>query len=287
MALTLKSTLKEQLNTVKDGFSFKGSDQLSLVIEAGPEGFRYVLIDPKTMELLALQDYAFRITEKTGLMHCLNEIEGKLELFRHDYKQVLINWKDGLFTLVPNALYKAEQKNVFLEFNHTLPFLSDVLSDEIKAADSRSVYAISKEVKSFFDKHFPNHKLKHFSTVLIEDSINIAKGKKVIINIGADLLSIAIVDKGLKFYNSFPYQSSEDLLYFILLSLEQNQCDPQQTEVLICGEIEAGSGVHKILKQYIRNIEFMVSDKRIIRSEKFNSLPHHFYYHLINRILCA
>ncbi|MFL5752912.1 MAG: DUF3822 family protein [Bacteroidia bacterium] len=289
MALALKPTLKEQLNCVKEDFSFRNSEQLSLVIEAGIDGFSYLLIDPKNSELLALQAYTFQAMDNTGLLANLKELESRLELFRHGYKQVLVTWRDSLFTLVPNALFKSEQKDIFLKFNHILSPEDQVMADEIRIADSRCVYSLSREVKLFFDKHFPNHKLKHFSTVHIEDSFSQPdrKGKRVVISIGQSLVNIAITDKGLNFYNSFSYQSSEDLLYFILLSMEQNQCDPVLSEVFICGEIESGSGVHKILKQYIKQLHFLVSDKRIIRSEKFNTLPHHFYYHLVNRILCA
>lgn len=289
MAPLLRSSVKEQLNCVKDGFSFKNSDQLSLLIETGPEGFRYALLDPRSMELLAIQDYTFQAADRTGLMNCLSELETKLEIFRHEFKQVLITWKDNLFTLVPNALYKPEQKEAFLQFNHSIPSMADIMADEIKAAESRCVYAVAKEAKSFFDTHFPNHRLKHYSTVHIEDSFSSVnrREKQAIISLGQSMLNIAILDKQLCFYNVFQYQSSEDLLYFILLSMEQNGCDPQLTEVYLCGETESGSGVHKILKQYIKQLNFLVGDKRIVRGETFHAVPHHFYYHLIQRILCA
>jgi hypothetical protein len=289
MALLTKSSLKEQINCVAEGFTFRNSDQLNLLLETGADGFSYALADARTNQLQAIQAYSFNASDNSALLFNLGELENKLEIFRHSYKNVFINWRDHVFTLVPNALFRNEQKEKYLEFNHHLPKLPVVLSDEVKGADSRCVYAITQDLKNYFDKNFPNHRIRQFASIHLEDAFShySGKGVKCIVNIGESLVNIAIIDKELLFYNAFYYQGIEDLLYFILLSMEQSKGDPFSTELLVAGEVEANSAIHKILKQYIKNVNFMVTDKRIIRSEKFAGVPNHYYYHLINRLLCA
>ncbi len=289
MAL-VKANIKEQVNCIKEGFSFKHSDQYVLSIELGSDFFSYLITDPQQNELLALQSYSFSSFNKQDVLHCLHELEGKLEFFKYSFKNTLVTYKAESYTLVPNALFKADQKEAYLKFNHALETDELVLVDEVKAADAKNMYAIPDKIKQFFDSHFPNHRLRHFSSVYIDEvfSLNaMRKEKKCFVNINASRLDVVITGEGLRFCNSFLYQSTEDLIYFILLSMEQNQCDVQNTEIVISGEVEAGSGIHKIIQQYIKQVNFAVNDKRIVRSAPFASLPHHYYFNLINRLFCV
>ncbi len=140
------------------------------------------------------------------------------------------------------------------------------------------------------DKHFSNHRLRHFTSCYIENIAAYYNGKKerkCFVNIDASQLDIIIADGSLLFSNAFNYESTEDLLYYILLALEQNNCDQQNTSLIISGEVESGSAIHQVLKTYMRNIQFAITDKRLKREGGFAKLPHHYYYNLLNRIFCV
>ena len=289
MAL-VKLNIKEQINCIKEGFSLKRSDQYTLIIELGNDYFSYLITDPQQNELLVLQSYTFSTYSKQDILHCLHELEGKLEFFKYSFKNILISYTSTSSTLVPTSLFKSSEKETYLKFNHPLDTDELVLVDDVKAADAKNVYAVPDKIKQFFDSHFPNHRLRHFTSVYIDTvfSLNlIKKERKCFVNINASRLDVIITGEGLKFCNSFQYQSTEDLIYFILLSLEQNQCDVQQTEIVISGEVESGSGIHRVIQQYVRSVNFAVNDKRIIRSANFSAIPHHYYFNLINRLFCV
>jgi hypothetical protein len=95
------------------------------------------------------------------------------------------------------------------------------------------------------------------------------------------------MNNGLKFFNTFNYMSSEDILYYTLFAMEQNGFDAHTDKLLVAGELEAGSGTHKLLTQYIKQVGFAVTDRSVVRGEKLSSLPHHYYFNTINRFVCG
>ncbi|MFN6040244.1 MAG: DUF3822 family protein, partial [Bacteroidota bacterium] len=86
---------------------------------------------------------------------------------------------------------------------------------------------------------------------------------------------------------TFNYTNPEDILYFALFAMDQNGFDQLTERVLIAGEIENGSGIHKLLKQYIKNLSFAVTDKSLVRENKIAEMPHHYFFNLLNRLTCG
>ena len=99
--------------------------------------------------------------------------------------------------------------------------------------------------------------------------------------------SITLESKHLKFFNSFNYKTAEDLIYYLLFTYEQLQLNPDQTPLIISGEIEEDSEVYKLLFKYIRNISFTRRNPNYNYSFVFNQTKEHFYYKLLNQHLCV
>jgi Protein of unknown function (DUF3822) len=59
------------------------------------------------------------------------------------------------------------------------------------------------------------------------------------------------------FYNSFRYTNKEDLLYFVLLSFQNLQMDPQFHFLHVAGLITENSPLYEMSYQYIRNIQLV------------------------------
>ena len=145
-------------------------------------------------------------------------------------------------------------------------------------------------IKLFFDTHLSNYKLKHISTALIETIFGRSANKnekKVFLNINSCNFNVLILENGLKFFNTFDFQNEEDILYYTLFACEQSGVDVQSDMLELAGEFEAGSGVHKLMSQYVKNISFAVTEKGIARGEIFKKIPHHYYFNLLNRFVCG
>ena len=98
---------------------------------------------------------------------------------------------------------------------------------------------------------------------------------------------IVIEGNNLKFYNSFAYDTKEDLAYYVLFVFEQLKLNPESMALQIMGEIERKSDNYSFLYQYIRNFGFVNRNVGFDYSYYIEELPGHFHYNLFSQYHCA
>ena len=267
-------------------FDFSNHGKLRACIDVSSAELIFSLFTAEN-ELAYLQHCLLKANEKVAdVLEYLIETD---PFFSQNYANVYICVSNSLYTLVPTALFVNENKAELLKFNHTITNESVVLSDEIVSADSHCVYAIDKRVKELLDKTFPNNHVKHKTSCLIESlpTTTSKTHKTCLVNVQGNSMDVALYNKKLLFFNTFEFQTAEDFLYFILAGLEQNACLLDETEVVLAGEIEAGSALYLTLKEYVPKLKFAVTNRSILKKNDFVKLPDHFYYTLFNLYLCA
>ena len=96
-----------------------------------------------------------------------------------------------------------------------------------------------------------------------------------------------VVTKGdsLIFQNKFEYQTKEDLLFYVLFSIQQLNFSNEEINTVIYGNISKEE--YNILYQYIRNIKFGNKLKDISCSNEFNNIKDHCYNILYRQFLCV
>lgn len=204
-----------------------------------------------------------------------------------NYKTILVNWIGNHFTLVPSSFYDADRAKEMLDFNvggteGELVFTNDV--DDIKL-----IYSVPAELKTAIDKIFPNHNFKHigYSSMKLFFSHFQLKNADVFLNLHPGQTEVLIKkDKKPVLYNMFKTQNDEDVLYYLLFSIEQFDLNPLTLKLFISANKETNSSLFTAVKKYIKHVDFTVSDKLIIRKEAFEQLPHHYYFSVLNRLLC-
>ena len=93
-------------------------------------------------------------------------------------------------------------------------------------------------------------------------------------------------DKKLLLYNVFNTKSDEDVLYYLLFSIEQFNLNPLTLKLAFSGNRSTGDELFKAIKKYLKYADVVVSDKIIKRKDVFETLPHHYYFSLLNSVLC-
>jgi hypothetical protein len=291
MAAVINKIIKEVSETREDDFTGASPEKFQLSLEFGDGYLSYAIFDPVSRFLKKTGKVHFEFSEKKDSYAILfSEWQGATDVIRQGYHSVFLTWNRTGATLVPSAFYSDAKKEELLGFNFGKVQEAQIITEDIKGLDVKVLYAIPNPLKLFFDTRLSNYKLKHISTSLIEILLSSGSSrneKKALININPGNINLVVMDKGLKFFNTFEVQSAEDILYYTLFAFEQSGLDPQEDKVLLAGEIEAGSGVHKLLAQYIRHLSFAVSDKGIARGTKLAAAPHHYFFNTINRFVCG
>lgn len=203
------------------------------------------------------------------------------------YSKISVNYTGRQFTLVPAAFFDEKDARELLEFNCGDTGAGIILSDEVNA-DIRLIYSIDEALKSTIDRLFPNHHLRHTGSVLAKlllQSDELAN-EQVLLHMDKGSLFITIKKDGqLQLCNHYQVQTDEDILYYVLFVLEQFGLNPATVKVSLSGNTETDSSLAKALKKYIRHVRF-ANGSKLIKREEIASLPHHYYYTLLNRPFC-
>jgi hypothetical protein len=291
MSFTANRIIKEVHEIAEEGFKLSGPEKFQLSLEFGDGFLVYAIFDSVSRFVKKTGKISFNFSEKKDSYASLfSELQGNTDFIKQGFHAVYLTWNKSGATLVPSAFYSDAKKEELLGFNYGKQENIQIITEDIKGIDVKVIYAIPNPVKLFFDTHLSNYKLKHISTALIENMLSEPGNrneKRAFININSGNFNLLVMEKGLKFFNTFDFQSGEDILYYALFSFEQSGFDPHTGKVTVAGEIEAGSGIHRLLQQYIKNISFAVTDKSIVRGAKMAAVPHHYYFNALNRFVCG
>lgn len=221
-----------------------------------------------------LSDLFLQFTEENGF----NKVK---------YKNVLVNWLGDHFTLVPASFYNADKAKEMLEFN--VGNIADELLSTQDVNDIKLICSVPAQLKIVLDKTFPNHNFKHigYSSMKLFFTHFQLKSADVFLNIHNGQTEVLIKKNGKPvLYNLFKTQSDEDILYYLLFSVEQFDLDPKTLKLFVSANREVNNSLFTSIKKYVRNVDFTVSDKLIVRKEAFEQIPHHFHFSILNRLLC-
>lgn len=260
-----------------------------LVLTLSMNGFELAGFSKSPYHITKISELSFEVAIKDfrELNNYLIQFINEQDLPRHTYKSIFINWIGQHFTLLPSSFYDSEKARDLLEFNIGKTPDESIITNDVE--DIKLVYSIPTEIKNTLDKLFPSHNLKHvgYSTVKLFFNHFQLKNADLFLNIHNGQTEIVIKkDKKPLLYNVYNTLSDEDILYYLLFSVEQFNLNPANIRVAVAANRETSSELFTAIKKYIKNVEFAVSDKLIIRKEELEKLPHHFYFTTLNRLLC-
>lgn len=268
----------------------KTNQESVLIINISEHSFELVTFSDESYSPVKLAELVFKdpFRDQIEMSDFFGQFIEEFELKSKNYKTININWLNKHFTMVPSSFYVEEKAKEVLEFNvgaveNELVFTNDVLGD------IKLIYSIPTELKNAIDKLFPHHNLKHFGFSSIQLFLTHfqLKNTDVFLNVHEQQIELLIKkDKKLLLYNVFNAKSDEDVLYYLLFSIEQFNLNPLTLKLAFSGNRATDDELFKAIKKYLKYAEVVVSDKIIKRKDVFETLPHHYYFSLLNRVLC-
>jgi hypothetical protein len=117
-------------------------------------------------------------------------------------------------------------------------------------------------VNNFLYDLFGEFEFKHSGTVLLETLIKLPssrQGSICYLHLAESQMDLAVfANKKLRFYNSFSISSPEDVMYFLLFTLEQLNLDPESLRLRLLGEITETDRVYEFCTEYFENVSLFV-----------------------------
>lgn len=180
----------------------------------------------------------------------------------YQFSEVVVIHRNNLFSLVPKALFDRDELPNYLKFNAKILANDHIVYDEIDNYDLVNVYVPFVNINNFIYDLFGEFEFKHSGTVLVEALLNTqSNGKEPIcyVHVAEQQMDITVLaQKKLQFYNSFPYATKEDFLYYLLFTLEQLKFDTSSVKLRLFGAITERDELYAICCEYIQHLSIFI-----------------------------
>ncbi len=278
---------------IDESFSHKDRREFDLFIFINDEQLELTAWSSGDHVLYALERYSLQglqnLSDTSVFQDILNQ--SKLAKNANEYHSRFVFSGLRNVTMIPNALFMADELDLQHSFSAPTSDNSRVFTDELRIADARSIYSLPKELDMNLRNLFGHFDLFHASTALIESQLlsNRNKNEHTFCVIIYDSYFELLVVNGrqLLLYNTFDIENSESLLYYCLFCCEQLGLNPESVHVELAGAIDSASQSYSNLERYFRNISFGDKESDTKISYRFQESPSHRFYPALNFPACV
>ncbi|MGJ8593618.1 MAG: DUF3822 family protein [Aquaticitalea sp.] len=251
-----------------------------LSIQISLNGLSFCILNRTSNSIEFLKSKSF--DKKSNPFEVLEQLKSILKNeaeLNQTFGSVLVIYQNELSNLVPKALFNEEQSADYLKFNSKI-LKSDYIShDEISVNDSVNVYVPYMNINNFIFDTFGVFEYKHASTILIDRLLQKAlrlNEASLYLNVNQQHFElVAIKDQKLLLYNSFEFSTKEDVIYYLLFTMEQLHFNPETVKLNLMGQIEKDDVLYNIIYTYVRFVEFYTATYSFEFKADFNSGKSH------------
>jgi len=251
---------------------------LHLSIELSSSSLSYCIIDTQKYRCLLLSS---RKLETDNLL----EIFSNDDYLSQNFKSKSISFVNFANTLVPFELYEKKDKENLFALNHELN--DEVLLEDNLREEIINLHAVPKLFFQTIKNILPEAALRSQSSILINNFTNLnLKVETMFLYLKDSFVNIVVTKgKNLLFQNKFNYVTKEDLLFYVLFSIQELNFSNEDINTIVYGNVTEDE--FSILYDYIRNIKYGNKLKDISCSNEFNSIENHCYSILYRQFLCV
>ena len=279
-------------NTVAISSSYKKqlSDSYYMSIQMRLDGLSFSVLDPVNNAVLAIGNTDFGVADEMFSHH--EEYILKEEIFKGNFKAVLVSIESRSFSMVPKALFEPEHATDILRFIGCRISKDDkVLANEIEMVDSVLVFAVPNFLYYFLQTQYSDVRVMHQTEPIMQAALlkrDTDKKKAVMHTIfTSDGVTIVVVEQNkLKLCNKFKYKEVNDLVYIIMYTLEQMGLNNDSTKIVISGDIEIGDARIELVKRFAHNVSIAKLPDYFSYEVRMPE-PVHKYVNLLNLNICV
>ena len=248
--------------TASPRFDIEKLNQYILSCEIAESSFCCEVLDSTDNQSVASEKYDFHEQKEpasiTQFLESIYETHDFLKSLK--WKSIEIILDNQSFTLVPVDLFKKEYTSLYLQLAKGMLVTDD---DEVATYTHEdlgiiNVYSSERELYNWLSNTYPlvEMNFKHKTSQLIDFGVLTSKAQTAFIHFGNHHFTMVITANGsLKFCNRFAYKTSQDLVYYVLFTMNELEIEPDEIFLRLYGNIQEQSEDFEILNQYLSNIK--------------------------------
>ena len=228
-------------------------------------GLSFSIVDLISDEISFYKKHVF--TKKTTPKNLLKELKKHFKEtpeLNDAFSSVKIIHYNNLSTVVPEVVFDKNNALSYLKFNSQILQNDYVAYDQIFNNECVNVYIPYVNINNFIFKKFDSFIYNHYSSIILEEVKSNEKNSinpSLYLNICLNHLEIIYFeDNKLIFYNTFDYSTKEDVIYYLLFTIDQLKLNPEKTPLIISGSISVDDEYYEIIYKYVRNVSLYDSN---------------------------
>ncbi len=284
--------IKPHISYIDKSFKESHTRSYIMAMQVNLYGFVFSIYHPDKNKFIGFQQYVFDEKKTPGDYPVIFDLVlNNHPWFAFPYMDFYCLIQNNFNTLIPLPLFNKQHKNLYLGFNQPFQENHRIVYDELKNTGSANVYYLPNPLAEKVKEFWPNARIVHYSTALIESLTVNFKNKLADNELFADVheenFDLVYFKENRLFYaNNFLYHTKEDFAYFLLSAMEQLSLNPEEVELHLLGNIDKDSEIYQLIYQYIRQIDFIQENKNFHYSYLLDNLRRHRFYTLFNVLQC-
>ena len=253
--------------------------QKQLLLSLGEAHCSFAITNVDGTKLYKLFYYA--ITAGENALPVL--LEQHQELNDTFYK-VLLSYDHPQSTLVPWSQFRHEEGLNLLRSLYGINGSSTVISESIGDWQLYNVFAVPSILHELVSRKYPAGQYWHLYSAAIKNIHAAEDAGHLLVDFRKnDFIVVAVANGQLLLTQTFLYSTPEDVLYYLLKTVQQLGLSQQEVKLSLSGLIDKQSALYKELYQYFLHLEFREAAWEIVNSD----YPAHFFTSLNDLVKCA
>ena len=285
------------LNFVDQSFDSFQTGRYRLSIRIAADSISFCLNEPDRNMYIQLASFVnpaykgVRRLDKQVVEEMFEKIASIHPWMNGRFAAVNILFEDCRFTMLPLSLFNTANYKTIYEFNFLNTFGEEVLFQTLTIGDLALIYGIPVGLAQYLQYKYPFARYHHSNfplmTVFFNKYRNMETNGQVLTNFRNGAIDIIIMqERKLKLMNSYTCQAEEDVLYFMMMAIEQMGLNPETADLYLSGSIQKDDKLHLRIQKYIRNVRLMPRNDDFRYCYAFEKIESHRFYNLLNLNLC-
>lgn len=244
------------------GFDIEKLYQYQLSCEVSESSFSCSVIDTIDDQTIVSEKYDFpESKEKNSISFYLTQIYAIHDFLKSlKWKSIEIIIDNQSFTLVPTDLFKKEYTTRYLQLakGSYITVNEEVHTYTHKDLGIVNIYSTDRELINWFSNTYPliDLKYRHKTSQMIDMAIFTTKAQTAFLYFSNHHFTMVITANGtLKFCNRFEYKTAQDLVYYVLFTMNELEIEPDEIILRLYGKIKEQSEDFDLLNQYLTNVK--------------------------------
>jgi hypothetical protein len=239
-----------------DSIDFSKSEQYTLSIRLGTDGFSFSLFDALSDGESWIADRAVDVS--TSLLVNLKQTVREEKWLSNPFRKVYVLIDDSRFTMLPLELFEDEQAEAFFHQNFA-PVSNEVVRYQLLHRSNVVVlFGVDKSLLTYLEAQFHEVNIRSQAAMLMEyfsQKSTLGNNRKLYAYIHSAKLDVYCYERRrLLLANSFDCRLTPDRMYYLLYVWNQLGFDQERDELNLCGELTDKDALLNGLKKYVRQV---------------------------------